>query len=116
MVVGHIDSLGKKVILNPQVQGTSVSVLVSPKEGWEGYVMRVFEVEPGGFTPKHQHPWPHINYILEGQGDLMINGEHHEIKPGSYAYVPKDTLHQFKNPGDQVFKFICIVPEEGHII
>lgn len=116
MVVGHLDSLKKLKIENEKTRGASVSVLVSPKEGWEGYVMRVFELEPGGYTPKHQHPWPHINYILEGEGELMIDGKINQIKPGSYAYVPSDTLHQFQNHGQKVFKFICIVPEQGHII
>ena len=84
------------------------------KEGWDGYVMRVVEVEPNGFTPKHQHPWPHINYIIEGSGTLLIGDTLHPLKAGGYAFVPGNTLHQFSNAGDVTFKFICIVPEEGH--
>ena len=76
--------------------------------------MRVFEVEPGGYTPRHQHPWPHINYIIEGTGQVMIDLVDYEISSGSYAYVPSDTIHQFQNSGDKTLKFICIVPEEGH--
>lgn len=114
MVVGNIKELTKKVIESPLVQDVSMKVLVSPKEGWEGHVMRVFEVEPNGFTPKHSHPWPHINYIIGGQGELMIDGKINPITSGSYAYVPSDTLHQFRNVGETNLSFICIVPEEGH--
>ncbi len=78
--------------------------------------MRVFEVEPGGFTPKHLHPWPHSNYILEGNGEVMIDGKINQLSCGSYAYIPGNTPHQFQNQGQTVFKFIHIVPIEGHII
>jgi quercetin dioxygenase-like cupin family protein len=36
------------------------------------------------------------------------------VEAGSYAYVPADKLHQFRNAGDGMFRFICIVPKEGH--
>ena len=114
MLVGNMKNIEAKVIESPLVKDTSMKVLVSPKEGWEGHVMRVLEVKEYGFTPKHKHPWPHINYIIQGEGELMINGEFHQITSGSYAYVPAGALHQFKNVGKGLFKFICIVPEEGH--
>ena len=93
-----------------------MKVLISPQEGWEGYVMRVVEVEEGGYTPKHSHPWPHINYFIEGTGELMLDGKMNTVEAGSFAFVPNDTLHQFRNTGTDIFKFICIVPEKGHII
>ncbi len=114
MIVNHEDNVSGVKFDNPETLGASMKALISPNEGWEGYVMRVLELTEGGYSPKHSHPWPHINYILEGQGVLHLEGEDHEIKKGSYAYVPGDKLHQFKNPGKDVFKFICIVPEIGH--
>lgn len=99
---------------NSESKGASMKALISPKEGWEGYVMRVVELEEEGHSPKHQHPWPHINYMLEGEGVLFMDGQEHPIEKGSYAYVPGNTLHQYKNVGKEAFKFICIVPEEGH--
>jgi quercetin dioxygenase-like cupin family protein len=114
MKIGHTDQLDSKHITHPDASNAAMKVLVSPTEGWEGYVMRVLEVEENGHTPKHSHPWPHINYMIEGEGELMMNGEVYPVKAGSYAYVPSDTLHQFKNVGKDLFKFICIVPEEGH--
>lgn len=113
-MVGHMNDITVKQIESNQVKGTSIRVLVSPKEGWDGYVMRVLDVEKDGFTLKHSHAWPHINYVIEGQGELMIDGVLHPLKPGSYAYVPGNTLHQFRNVGEKTLKFICIVPEEGH--
>lgn len=114
MFVGNINELEGKAITSPNALDSMMKVLISPKEGWEGYVMRVIEVNKGGYTPKHSHPWPHINYIIEGNGQLLIDDKFHSVSSGSYAYVPSDTIHQFKNIGNEPFKFICIVPEEGH--
>lgn len=113
-MVNHLNQTEKKYISNPEAKNAFMKVLVSEKEGWEDYVMRVVEVEKEGYTPKHQHPWPHINYVIQGQGEIMIDGVLNPVEAGSYAFVPADTLHQYKNTGDDVFKFICIVPKHGH--
>jgi quercetin dioxygenase-like cupin family protein len=46
----------------------------------------------------------------------MIEGEVNPVEAGSYAYIPANSLHQFRNVGETQFKFICIVPKEGHKI
>lgn len=115
MIVGNINNLQGKKVESSEVKNTLMKVLISPKEGWNGYVMRVVEVEEGGYTPKHQHPWIHINYVIEGVGEIFIDGVANKVSAGSFAQVPKDVIHQYKNTGKEVFKFICIVPEEGHI-
>lgn len=114
MPLGHENNVMGSVVDHPEVKDAVMKVLVSPEEGWEDNVLRVFELEPGGHTPKHTHDWPHINYVIEGEGTLFLNGKENPIKAGSYAYVPNNELHQFKNVGDTKLRFICIVPLEGH--
>ena len=75
--------------------------------------MRVFTVQPGGHTPKHEHPWPHINYVLKGEGVLHHDGVQTPVRAGSVAYLPGGTHHQFVNNSDTELSFICIVPREG---
>lgn len=87
--------------------------LIGPGEGWEGWVMRLFTLKDRGCSPRHAHPWPHINYILGGQGVLSVEGRETSLEEGSIAYVPSNVEHQFSSTGDNDFVFICIVPEEG---
>jgi len=115
-MVGHIKDLDNIILNGNAVKNASIQVLVSPKEGWEGHVMRVLHVEENGYTPKHSHPWYHVNYVLDGQGELLIGDRVYPLSKGSYAYVPENTLHQFKNIGKGTLSFICIVIEEGHKI
>lgn len=113
MIVGHINDLAAVPMLGAEVKGALKKVLVSPSEGWEGWTMRLFALESDGFTPKHTHPWPHINYITAGHGVLFLDDREYEVSAGSFAYVPSGKLHQFRNNSRDDFSFICIVPEEG---
>ncbi len=89
-------------------------MLLGPDTGWEGHVMRVFELEPNGHTPRHQHAWPHINFIVSGRGSLYLNGQENEVTAGSYVFAPPGEERQFSNLSDEPFVLICIVPVKGH--
>ena len=114
MIVSHETEALSNIIDSPEVKHAAMKVLVGAEEGWADHVMRVVELGPDGYSPKHTHPWPHINYMIEGKGVLQIEDREHAVQAGSYAYVPADKLHQFRNAGDGMFRFICIVPKEGH--
>jgi quercetin dioxygenase-like cupin family protein len=111
--VGRIDELASVPVVGEGVVGVVKRVPLAAREGWDGYVMRVFDIEPGGHTPRHTHPWPHINYIIAGRGMLLLDDVEHEVRSGAYALVPAGVKHQFSNAGSELFRFICIVPEEG---
>jgi len=115
MIVENAKNVPVIEVSSNDAKFTSMKALVSKVEGWDGYVMREVEVLEGGYTPKHSHPWQHINYFIEGEGELMIDGKVNVVTPGSFAYVPGESLHQFRNVGKGIFKFICIVPEQGHV-
>jgi quercetin dioxygenase-like cupin family protein len=113
-MVNNINDLDGKKIENTAAKNAIMKVLVGPKEGWDDYVMRVVELDKDGYSPKHSHPWPHINYVIEGDGYILMDGEKHKVSKGSYAFVPNLIEHQYVNTGENIFKFICIVPKEGH--
>lgn len=114
MIVSHEQDNLAAAINSPQVRNAAMKVLIGEKEGWSDHVMRIIELGPDGYSPRHSHPWPHINYMVEGNGTLYVEGREHEVKSGSYAFVPANAEHQFKNTGTGTFRFICIVPKEGH--
>jgi quercetin dioxygenase-like cupin family protein len=83
-------------------------------DGAPVYSYRVFTVEPGGYTPYHQHPYEHMNYIIEGHGALVNEaGEMKELKKRDFALVDPNEKHQYRNLSpDKPFKMICGVPKE----
>jgi quercetin dioxygenase-like cupin family protein len=106
---------GYKKLQNQQLKDVSMAALIGPKEGWDTHVLRELHVDIDGFTPFHKHEWPHVNYILEGTGTIQIGDEIVVVEAGDTAYIPGNIMHQFKNTGTSVFRFICIVPKEGHV-
>jgi quercetin dioxygenase-like cupin family protein len=97
----------------PVLKNVIKKTAISPEQGWDGWVMRIFTLGENGFSPRHTHPWPHINYIIEGTGTLFLDGKENSVSAGDTAYIPPGEDHQFRNSGKSNFSFICIVPEEG---
>lgn len=113
MFVGHEKDVEKIRFDGENIKSVIKQSLIGPKQGWDGYVMRIFEIENGGHTPRHSHPWPHINYVVAGKGTLYLSGKEYDVEAGSIAYIPNNTAHQFMANKKSNLKFICIVPEEG---
>lgn len=113
MFLSHEDNIEKKEYNGENLKNVIKQSLVGPKEGWDGYVMRVFTLLKDGFTPRHSHPWPHINYIVSGEGTVYLSSQEYEVTPGSTVYIPSNTVHQFMANKNSNLKFICIVPEKG---
>lgn len=112
MYVNSINNIKGISMNNPDALNVLKKVLIGPKEGWQGWVMRLFTIGKGGHTPKHAHPWPHINYVVKGEGTLILEGHDYSLQEGSVAYIPGGSEHQFQSE-EQDLTIICIVPEEG---
>ena len=115
MFVSNVKDIEKLEVKVPGVVNVLKQNLVGPEQGWEGWVMRLFAVGNSGNTPRHSHPWPHINYVVSGKGTLVLGDKELFLEAGSAAYIPAGEEHQFINGGEDDFSFICIVPEEGDV-
>ena len=93
--------------------GCTVRVLVGPVDGAPNFAMREFQVQPGGFTPHHQHPYEHEVFVLEGQGVVLEGEQEHPLQAGDVIFVQPNELHQFRNTGSQPMKFLCLVPNSA---
>lgn len=92
------------------LKDVKVRWLISKKDGAENFAMRLFEIEPGGYTPLHQHDWEHEVFILEGSGVTRNKTDEEPFKKGDFFYVPQMEWHQFVNSGKEKLKFLCLIP------
>jgi len=91
--------------------GTSIRWLIDDDhDDAPVYALRMIEVDPGGHTPRHSHPYEHENFVVEGQGRVLVNGEWQILKPGHVVFVPANMEHTYENTGDTTFKFLCGIP------
>ncbi len=92
-------------------KGVKVQWLFSPKDGVPNFSFRIFHIEKDGHTPRHTHDWEHEVLILEGEGNIYLNGELIPYQKGDAFFIPGGEEHQFlaKTEG----KFICLIPNSG---
>ncbi|MDI6847301.1 MAG: cupin domain-containing protein [Candidatus Bathyarchaeia archaeon] len=84
--------------------------LITKDIGAENFAMRLFEMEPGGYSPLHSHLWEHEVFILEGEGIVVGEGEERKFRAGDVIFIPSNEQHQFKNTGMTTVKFLCLIP------
>jgi len=85
-------------------------LLITKEMGAENFAMRLFEMEPSGYSPFHNHPWEHEVFILEGEGLLIGEESQRKFRAGDVIFIPPNEKHQFKNNREKTVKFLCIVP------
>jgi quercetin dioxygenase-like cupin family protein len=96
-----------------ETKGVTIRWAISETDGAPNFYLRVFEIAPGGFSPLHRHPWEHEIYILSGDGEVVQEDRSVAVRPGTAIFIPGDEIHQLKNPGSQVLRFICVIPSSG---
>ena len=84
--------------------------LIAKKDQAENFAMRLFEVSPGGHTPYHTHDWEHEVFVVEGEGEVQIDGQTYPVKKDTVVFVEPNQKHCFKNTGEGILKFICLIP------
>jgi quercetin dioxygenase-like cupin family protein len=93
------------------VKGVSLRWLVSKEQGARNYAMRLFEIEPGGLIPMHDHKdSEHEIFVLEGEALLKTPEKNYQLKPGLALFVEPGDSHSFVNTSDRTFKFLCVIP------
>src|SRR6187399_3120290 len=113
MKVGHCEQVEQAPVTMEGASGCQVRWLVDASEGAPNFAMRQFEVEPGGFTPRHSHPYEHEVFVLEGQGVVFEGHKAHPLHPGDVLLVKPDEVHQFRNTGAGPLKFLCLIPNSA---
>ena len=92
--------------------GVTMRVVIGPAQGAPFFNMRIFEVQPGYASPHHSHWWEHEVLVLSGRGAVQTEQGEVLIGHGSTIFVPGGEMHQFRNAGDDVLRFVCLVPQE----
>ena len=93
--------------------GCRVRWLVGMADQAPNFAMREFELEPGGHTPRHFHPYEHEIYVLAGEGAVLDGDTERPLQPGDVVLVNPDDVHQFRNTGSEPMRFLCLIPNSA---
>lgn len=113
MKIAHFDQVKLEPVNAEGAIGTQIRWLIAQQDGAPNFAMRMFEVEPEGQTPYHEHAWEHEVYVLEGEGVLQTERGDLPFKANDVIYVDPGMSHAFRNVGSGLMKFLCIIPHEN---
>ncbi len=90
---------------------TTIQVLISSKEG-PNFALRRFTMQKGGGMPRHTNTVEHEQYVLAGEATITVDDETYCVKAGDVVFIPEGAVHSYENTGDEVFQFLCIIPNK----
>lgn len=77
----------------------------------DGYntITGIAEIPAGGTAGRHNHPGIETGYVLEGEGDLLIDGQAPiHLKAGDSYQIPAGAIHDAKVSGNKPLKVLGI--------
>ena len=93
---------------NPGLKRTIVHTQDVSVPGREAVIAHV-EIAPGAAAGRHTHPGEEISYIMEGEGELLIEGQPaRKVKTGDGFVVPAGLKHDAHNTGTQILKVVAV--------
>ena len=94
--------------------GDEVVILLNSEQTGGKFVMFTDVTPPGGGPPPHYHAkedeW---FFVLEGKVSYFIDGQGCEATAGGAAFVPRGSVHTFKNTGDRPLKQLITTSPAG---
>ncbi|NLC56121.1 MAG: cupin domain-containing protein [Armatimonadetes bacterium] len=110
MQVIHHQQVEAKPVAVEGAERATIREIFTAETGAPTFAMRVFELAPGGCTPRHSHPWEHEVFVLEGGGNVETAEGSVPLSPGTAVYLAPNEEHQFRGAPDRRLKFLCLIP------
>lgn len=100
--------LGAALAQAPGVQRTVVTRADVSVAGKEAVIVKV-EFPAAATTGRHTHFGEEISYVIEGEGELTIDGQPtRKVKAGDGFIVPAGAVHEAKNTGSGTLKLSAV--------
>ena len=93
------------------IEGAVKNILIGEKDGAPHFIMRYFQLAPDGHSKLERHVQEHEVIILKGKGVVQIGDHKHKVAPFDTVFIEGNELHQFSNPHDTPFGFVCVIPK-----
>ncbi len=112
---------GHREILLNQGEGNAFWVLgdlytfkITGKENQGAFTIIEQIIQPQGGPPPHiHHREDEAFYVLEGSFSFLCGDQQRVFGAGSFVYIPKGTLHTFKNIAERPGKLMVTITPAG---
>jgi len=113
MIIKNFEDISAVPVAMAGAENVKLREVLTARENAPNFALRVFDLEPGGFTPHHDHDYEHEVFVLSGQGEVTEGETVHQLTSGSVVLMMPGVPHQFRNSGDEMFRFICLIPNQS---
>jgi quercetin dioxygenase-like cupin family protein len=87
--------------------GSTIRVLLEGTHGTRNQSLAEAELDPGQATTRHYHAETEELYVLlEGAGEMEVDGERREVGPGDAILLAPGAWHQIR-AGASGMRFLC---------
>ena len=103
-------------IIEPLItpSGEQISELIGKAAGDQSnHSLAYIVIPPGKSSDPHFHQVSQESYyILEGEGEMVVDQQKLTLTPGQVCYIEPGEIHQISNQGegDLVFLAVCVPP------
>jgi quercetin dioxygenase-like cupin family protein len=113
VTVKKLQDVSPRQVSVPGVRKVWIRRLIGMSDGAPTFAMRLFEVEPGGYTPLHTHEHEHEVFIVSGRGVVKGPWGERGLVPDTVVFIPPREEHHFLNTDQEPLRFLCLVPLAG---
>jgi quercetin dioxygenase-like cupin family protein len=75
--------------------GIAVKMLVDQRLDAQLHTMFMVDYQPGAVVHPHDHPFEESYYMLEGEVDVVANGDRYTLRPGDVFWTGTGCVHAF---------------------
>jgi quercetin dioxygenase-like cupin family protein len=100
----HVDNFHDRPWIEDDTPGARgykyMEIVADEPEYTSAYSCELTHLGPDDQSLPHVEPYNHLLFIVEGSGEITIDGETFALRPGSYAKVKAGEKHSLRNLGD----------------
>ncbi|KAH7024347.1 RmlC-like cupin domain-containing protein [Microdochium trichocladiopsis] len=104
----QIDSFGDTKFGNVTWQ----TLLSKPTTSTESMSVGIAVCPSGGSLALHQHMQAEVYYVLDGSGEVEIDGERHRVTEGAMLWIPGDAVHGVFCGPDESLRWLYVFSED----
>ena len=75
--------------------GIAVKMLVDQRLDAQLHTMFMVDYQPGACANPHDHPFEESYYMLDGEVDVVANGDRYTLRPGDAFWTGTGCVHAF---------------------
>jgi quercetin dioxygenase-like cupin family protein len=115
---------GKAVVMQPEegaswwqpvpANGYAHAKLTPDRTGFDGLSMGYQTIAPHSRVREHSHGGQiELQICFRGSGHVMVDGERHELRPGTACFLGYDVKHEIVNDGDDALVMLWVIAPAG---